>query len=303
MFRALDLFCCAGGASEGLRRAGFNVVGVDIDPQPQYPFEFHQADALTFPLDGFDFIWASPPCQAFTVAQRIRKNVHPDLVAPIRERLKLSGNLYCIENVPNAPLIEPIQLCGAMFGLQTYRHRLFECSFPIEQPEHPKHVNKNAKMGRPIADGEFIQVVGNFSNIEFARDAMQIDWMTGNTLREAIPPAYSEYIGRAAIDVLANRSFTRVNTLQTEDHTMITKGTNSQLGQFFNALNDIEEQKLDLSIEIKSIVEAAKNAGVDVRALRRAVKFARNKKREEELAIQDMLDQYLVTLGLIPNDN
>lgn len=198
MLRALDLFCCAGGASEGLRRAGFEVVGVDIDPQPQYPFEFHQADAMTFPLDGFDFIWASPPCQAYTLCQRIQKNEHPDLVAPTRERLKASGARWCIENVPGAPLIEPIELCGTMFGLKTYRHRLFECSYPIEQPTHPPHEARNAKMGRPIREGEFIQVVGNFSNVAFAREAMEIGWMSRDKLREAIPPAFAEYVALAA---------------------------------------------------------------------------------------------------------
>lgn len=196
--KALDLFCCAGGASEGLRRAGFEVVGVDIDPQPDYPFEFHQADAMTFPLAGFDFIWASPPCQAYTLCQRIRGNEHPDLVAPTRERLIASGTPWCIENVPGAPLINPIELCGTMFGLKTYRHRLFECSYPIDAPPHPDHVARNAKMGRPVRDGEFIQVVGNFSNVSFAREAMDIDWMPRDKLREAIPPAYAEYIGLAA---------------------------------------------------------------------------------------------------------
>lgn len=203
--RALDLFCCAGGASEGLRRAGFEVVGVDIEPQPHYPFEFHQADAMTFPLDGFDFVWASPPCQAYTLCQRIQKNEHPDLVAPTRERLKASGAFWCIENVPGAPLIEPIELCGTMFGLKTYRHRLFECSYPIEQPAHPEHKARNAKMGRPIRDGEFIQVVGNFSNVAFAREAMEIDWMPRDRLREAIPPAFSEYVGLAARVAIAKR--------------------------------------------------------------------------------------------------
>lgn len=203
MPRALDLFCCAGGASEGLRRAGFDVVGVDIDPQPHYPFEFHQADAMTFPLDGFDFIWASPPCQAYTLCQRIQKNEHPDLVGPTRERLIASGALWAIENVPGAPLLAPIELCGTMFGLKTYRHRLFECSFPIEQPSHPEHEARNAKMGRPIRDGEFIQVVGNFSNVAFAREAMDISWMPRDKLREAIPPAFAEYVGLAARVALA----------------------------------------------------------------------------------------------------
>lgn len=203
MPRALDLFCCAGGASEGLRRAGFDVVGVDIDPQPHYPFEFHQADAMTFPLDGFDFIWASPPCQAYTLCQRIQNNEHPDLVAPTRERLKASGALWCIENVPGAPLVDPIELCGMMFSLKTYRHRLFECSYPIEQPAHPAHEARSAKMGRPIRSGEFIQVVGNFSNVAFAREAMDISWMPRDKLREAIPPAFAEYVGLAARVALA----------------------------------------------------------------------------------------------------
>jgi DNA (cytosine-5)-methyltransferase 1 len=210
--RALDLFCCAGGASEGLRRAGFDVVGVDIDPQPQYPFEFHQADAMTFPLGGFDFIWASPPCQAYTLCQRIMKNDHPDLVAPTRERLKSSGAFWCIENVPGSPLIEPIELCGTMFGLKTYRHRLFECSYPIDQPPHPKHEARNAKMGRPIRDGEFIQVVGNFSNVAFAREAMDIGWMSRDKLREAIPPSFAEYVGLAARVAIAKRDVEDLNS-------------------------------------------------------------------------------------------
>lgn len=203
--KALDLFCCAGGAGMGLHRAGFDVVGVDIEPQPHYPFEFHQADAVTFPLDGFDFIWASPPCQAFTLCQRIRDNEHPDLIEPTRERLLAAGVPWCIENVVGAPLINPIELCGAMFGLRTYRHRLFECSFPITPPPHPEHVAPLRKMGRPVRDGEFIHVVGNFSGVQIARDAMDIQWMPRDKLREAIPPAYSEFIGRAALETIRKR--------------------------------------------------------------------------------------------------
>lgn len=183
----------------GLHNAGFDVVGVDIDLQPHYPFEFHKADAMTFPLDGFDFIWASPPCQAHTLCQRIRSNDHPELIPGTRDRLKRNGRPWCIENVVGAPLIDPIELCGSMFGLRTYRHRLFECSFPIVAPHHPTHAARQAKMGRPVADGEFIQVVGNFSNVRLARAAMEIEWMPRDKLREAIPPAYAEYIGRAAI--------------------------------------------------------------------------------------------------------
>lgn len=197
--RVLDLFCGAGGASVGYHLAGFEVVGVDIKPQPRYPFKFHQADALTFDLSGFDVIAASPPCQAYTLAQRIRSNKHPDLVATIRKRMSASGVPWIIENVPGAPLIDPIELCGAMFGLRTYRHRLFECSFPICAPKHPEHVAPVRKMGRPPREGEFMHVVGNFSGVDAARMAMGIDWMVRDELREAIPPAYSEFIGRAAI--------------------------------------------------------------------------------------------------------
>lgn len=205
-FRALDLFCCAGGASVGLARAGFSITGVDIERQPHYPFraKFHQADAMTFPLDGYDFIWASPPCQRYSNAQRIRDREHPDLVGPIRERLTASGIPYCIENVVGAPLLHPIELCGAMFpGLEVYRHRLFECSFPVEQPMHRPHTAPLQKMGRPPRPKDFMHVVGNFSGVKRAREAMGIDWMPRDKLREAIPPDYAEYIGRAAIRYLS----------------------------------------------------------------------------------------------------
>lgn len=128
-------------------------------------------------------------------------------MAPTRERLRASGALWCIENVPGAPLLSPIELCGTMFGLQTYRHRLFECSFPIEQPPHPPHVARNAKMGRPVRDGEFIQVVGNFSDVSFARKAIGIDWMPRDKLREAIPPAFAEYVGLTARQIIAKRLY------------------------------------------------------------------------------------------------
>lgn len=204
--RALDLFCCAGGASRGLVDAGFDVVGVDITPQPHYPFEFRQGDALTYDLSGFDFIWASPPCQKYTRAQRIQDNDHPDLIMPVRRRLIESGVPYAIENVVGAPLLHPIELCGAMFpGLFVYRHRLFECSFPVEQPTHPPHHAPLCKMGRPVKDGEFMHVVGNFSDVDRARTAMGISWMPRDKLREAIPPAYAEYIGRIALLHIASR--------------------------------------------------------------------------------------------------
>lgn len=125
--RALDLFCGAGGATRGLQMAGFHVTGVDIKPQPRYcGDEFHQANALTFPLDGYDFVWASPPCQRYTMAQNAAKNAHnhPDLIPPIRERLLGSGVDWVMENVVGAPLINPVMLCGLAFGLKVKRHSL-----------------------------------------------------------------------------------------------------------------------------------------------------------------------------------
>lgn len=183
----------------GYSRAGFDVVGVDISPQPNYPMKFVQSDALEYLSEHgheFDAIHASPPCQAYTKAQRIQKNTHPDLVGPTRDALIALQVPYVIENVPGAPLIDPIMLCGAMFGLGTYRHRLFESNVVITPPEHPEHIAKNAKMGRQPKPGEFMHVVGNFSGVAQAREAMDIKWMVRDELREAIPPAYTEYIGR-----------------------------------------------------------------------------------------------------------
>lgn len=198
--KLLDLFCCSGGAGMGYALAGFDVTGVDIDPQPRYPFKFIQADVLDLPLDflmQFDVIHASPPCQAYSLAQRINKNSHPELIEPVRAMLKASGKPYVIENVEGAPLHNPVLLCGAMFaGLRTYRHRLFESNVPLISPSHPAHKHPIAKMGRPVKDHEFMHVVGNFSNVPLGRVAMGIDWMTRDGLREAIPPAYTEYLGK-----------------------------------------------------------------------------------------------------------
>jgi DNA (cytosine-5)-methyltransferase 1 len=205
--RLLDLFCCQGGASVGYMRSGFEVVGVDIDPQPRYPFEFHQADALKFALEHhteYDAFHASPPCQAHTNAQRIQGNNHPDFIAATRALFELIGKPWVIENVPGAPLANPVELCGAMFsGLSTYRHRLLESNVPLVVQYHPAHAARTAKMGRQPADGEFMHVVGNFSGVEKGRAAMGIDWMTRDGLREAIPPIYSEHIGRQLLAHLA----------------------------------------------------------------------------------------------------
>lgn len=125
--KALDLFCGAGGVSEGLRRAGFEVTGVDINPQPHYRGGvFVQADAMTFPLEGYDLIWASPPCQAFTAYRRRPEHVRPreNLIPGVRERLQAQGAHWAIENVPGAPLRRDLLLCGSMFGLDVRRHRI-----------------------------------------------------------------------------------------------------------------------------------------------------------------------------------
>ncbi|NKR48777.1 SAM-dependent methyltransferase [Rhodococcus hoagii] len=206
--KLLDLFCCQGGASMGYHRAGFDVVGVDINPQPHYPFEFHQCDALAFLMeygDEFDVIAGSPPCQAHTNAQKIMGNQHPDYIDSMRALLP-EGKPYVIENVPGAPLRNPIELCGAMFGLGTYRHRLFESNIDLAAPDHPEHSARTTKMGRKPVVGEFMHVVGNFSGVEQAREAMGIDWMTRDGLRESIPPAYTEYIGAQLLASLAEEA-------------------------------------------------------------------------------------------------
>lgn len=208
--RILDLFCCQGGAAAGYAAAGFEVVGVDISPQPRYPFVFIGADALDVLVDqsflsSFDAIHASPPCQAYSNAQRIQQREHPDLIGPVREALQRIGLPWVIENVEGAPLRQPVMLCGAMFGLQTYRHRLFEASFPIEVPEHPEHAAPLRKMGRPRRPGEFAHYVGNFSGVQDARNDLDVPWMDRDGIRESIPPAYSRYIGEQLLESLGRQ--------------------------------------------------------------------------------------------------
>lgn len=205
--RAIDLFCGAGGATKGLQRAGFSVMGVDLNPMPRYCGEmFRQGDAtgmLLSEIRSFDFAWASPPCQKFCrLKTREDLSGYPDLIEPIRSLLIESGVPFVIENVPDAPIRCDLILCGAMFGLRSYRHRHFECSFPVAQPEHPKHVVRVNRRGENRrehwARGGFITVTGDVGTY-CGPEAMGIDWMNGNELSEAIPPAYAEYIGRAAL--------------------------------------------------------------------------------------------------------
>lgn len=219
MRRLLDLYCCAGGASAGYARAGFEVYGSDVSPQPHYPYPFHRGDAIDvmarllrgeaidfirpdthaheqLTLADFDAFAGSPPCQAFTLCQRIQQNEHPELIDATRDAFEATGRPWVIENVVGAPLSDPFLLCGAMFPeLRVYRHRIFEASFPVAVPAHPVHVAPVTKMGRPPADGAFMHVVGNFSGVARAREAMGIGWMVRDELREAIPPAYTESIG------------------------------------------------------------------------------------------------------------
>lgn len=205
--RLLDLFCGAGGASMGYMRAGFDVVGVDIAPQPNYPFEFHQADALTFPLDGFDAIHASPPCQRYSdlAARNGNADDWPDLIDPIRARLVASGLPWVIENVEGAPLRDPIVLCGTMFpGLRVLRHRCFESNVPIAPPaEHPRHPlvfthdKRKRHYGKLDQDTSFVQVTGG-GNATLANKlaAMGAPWMASHhEVNESIPPAYTEHLG------------------------------------------------------------------------------------------------------------
>lgn len=207
--RILDLFCGAGGASMGYHRAfpDAEIVGVDINPQPRYPFTFVQGDAMTYPLDGFDFVHASPPCQRYSDLARRNRNAHawPDLVGPIRDRLRPTGLPFVIENVEGAPLDDPVMICGTMFpGLRVLRHRLFEChGFAPVQPAHPNHPlvfthdKRKAHYGLLDQDTAFVQVTGG-GNCTTAnkRAAMDVPWMTGAEANEAIPPAYAEWIGR-----------------------------------------------------------------------------------------------------------
>ena len=200
--RLLDLFCGAGGASMGYHRGGFEVVGVDIESQPHYPFEFHQADALTYPLDGFNAYHASPPCQAYTRAFSpllgYRKE-HPDLLAKTRDYLAATGKPFVLENVPLAPMFNYIKLNGTQFGLKTKKERLFELhGFEILFLPTPF-----AKTTGMVKSGALVGLVQHsyypdekIPNRENLAAAYSIDWgLTRYELRQAIPPAYTEYIG------------------------------------------------------------------------------------------------------------
>ena len=191
----------------GYYRAGFtDIVGVDNRPQPNYPFEFVQADALEYLAEHgreFDVIHASPPCQAYSMAsQQWRKSGsdYPDLLEPTRKLLIKTGKPYIIENVPGAPLINPTILNGAFFGKNLRRTRLFETSFNLPFILLPKEPPSRFKMGRKPRDNDPVVPVGHFSGVERARRVMEIYWMTQAELAQAIPPAYTEWIGRRIME-------------------------------------------------------------------------------------------------------
>lgn len=203
--KILDLFCGGGGASMGIVWAGHEVSGVDILDQPEYPFTFYQADALTFPLDGYDAYFASPPCQAYTKATqqwRKRGKEYVELIDPIRERLLQTGKPFVLENVMSAPLRKDLYLCMSFFDsgrrYTIRRHRKFEIhGFTVPQPLHTPHKGR-------VGDGRVMSIFGhgggkryNHCSYDFDiwLEAMNISWMRKRrTLTEAIPPDYTKYI-------------------------------------------------------------------------------------------------------------
>jgi len=187
----LDLCCGGGGFSAGMHAAGFDVIGVDIEPQPDYPFPFVRADALTVPLDGFAAIIGSPPCQRWSQATPTdRRDGHPDILTPLRERLIASGVPWILENVPGAPMRSPIQLCGTTLRLGVRRHRLFESSVPLVGTPCAHDTST-----RPVAVyGTYGGPDGGVSARD-AREAMGTPWLPWPALAQSIPPAYGMFLG------------------------------------------------------------------------------------------------------------
>ena len=213
--RLLDLFCGAGGAAVGYHRAGFEVTGVDHLPQKHYPFPFILADALEYvQAHGreYDAIHASPPCQAYSRLLHLpwlHGRTYPALLEPTWTLLTEIGKPWVIENVQDAPMPHSVVLCGLMFSLPLYRHRRFGSSFVMLEPDHPKHehvISPGRMLGsRYSAHGAGVVGVLNHTrggHLAAAKAAMGIDWMTRYELQQAIPPAYTEFIGRQLLRVL-----------------------------------------------------------------------------------------------------
>lgn len=221
--KMIDLYCCAGGAAMGYHQAGFDeIIGVDIVDRPNYPFEFVKMDALEFlrtaDLSDVSFIHASPPCQCYSKLKHLSGNVekweetHVDLVAHTREALIKTGKPFVIENVEGSPLINPIKLYGSQFpNLYTQRPRLFESNISLKEPVNPKVKHKTGKLGYGPAEDGFITIAGirpqrGMNEVQtrlyygFALGG--IDWMSLEELTQAIPPAYTEFIGKQIIEYL-----------------------------------------------------------------------------------------------------
>ena len=209
--RILDIFCGAGGASMGYHEAGFEVEGVDIKHGKRYPFPYYKLDFNVLDPEAlmvYDFIHASPPCQTFSITKNLRnaqgKSTNKvDLLEPTRKLLQASGVPYIIENVPGAPLINPVQVCGSSFGLKVRRHRLFESNLPLVGS-----TCDHKSQGRPVGiygsmKDEIPKGGKTADSIEQAREAMGIDWMIWGELVEAIPPAYTKYLGKQILELLS----------------------------------------------------------------------------------------------------
>lgn len=216
----VDAFCCAGGARKGYHDAGFDVVGIDLEPQPHYPYEFVQGDAVKLLGDRgfmaqFAAAGASPPCQRKSKMTVCRPGVaatYPDLIGPVHRRLVAWGGPWIIENVEGAGLpgqddlfgAYGAMLCGTMFGRELYRHRWFQGNIPLHALHHPRHIKPGSAAGH-WKPGTVISVEGNCSPIALAREVMAIDWMPRENLAEAIPPYYAEHLGRILLGHLAAR--------------------------------------------------------------------------------------------------
>ena len=210
----LDLFCGAGGAAMGYYRAGFRVVGVDIEPQPHYPFDFVQGDAIEFLHaysrravgQRFAAFHASPPCQGYSKMNHVHKRDYPLLIEPVRDLLEPIGLPYVIENVEGAPLKNPVTLCGTSFGLKVIRHRLFESNVTLKAPpcgSHKGEIYSPAGHGDPNWRNHAANPhLSGRGYTDRCRQAMGVDWMNRDELAESIPPAYTEYVGHQLMEVL-----------------------------------------------------------------------------------------------------
>lgn len=215
--KLLDLFCGAGGAAMGYYRAGFDdITGVDINPMPRYPFKFIQADALEYLREHgseYDVIHASPVCKGYSnLASLWQDREYPDDIPEVRRLLQETGKPYIIENVVGAPLKDYVMLCGSMFGLRVYRHRLFECNPQIIiSPASCNHWGKASGTKQPkdrprvrqdFEHFDIMTVTGHNYILEHAKQAMGIDWMQQSEISQAIPPAYTEWIGKRIIEAI-----------------------------------------------------------------------------------------------------